>query len=299
MYKKYQYHLSLLLAGFCYSFLEVFSVVLSKMQVPVFNQVFYRCLFGVVTGSIVFKTVFKVDLKVSRKELKYIFINSLILLGGFTTQSLIFFLGTPIAKGVALIYSYPLSLVILSFLILKDMPTRKQLLALFISLISIGILLEIWRIKNLAQISMGEIMAIVNAVFYSLIIIWGKITRTRIPRLHPMKNTAYSLLFLIPLLITVGGILNLFGLPIIKPDITVSFPIKTWATLLGIGFLGTILPMSFLYTGLSMVKPNIAGFFLLTELIWATIWGAILFSQPLSIWGIAGILGIIISVLLV
>jgi xanthosine utilization system XapX-like protein len=36
---KYKYHLSLLLAGFCYSFLEVFSVVLSKMQVPVFNMV--------------------------------------------------------------------------------------------------------------------------------------------------------------------------------------------------------------------------------------------------------------------
>lgn len=57
--------------------------------------------------------------------------------------------------------------------------------------------------------------------------------------------------------------------------------------------------MSLLYTDLSKVKTNIAGFFLLTELVWTTIWGVLLFSQPLSILVMVGILGIITAVLLV
>ena len=122
--------------------------------------------------------------------------------------------------------------------------------------------------------------------------------RTRI-RIHPTTVVSYSLILLIPLLYGVGFILTQLGIPIIEPVVKFNLPPESWMSLLGLGFVGTTLAMTFLYTGLSKIKPSVAGLLLTTELLWATVWGYLIFQQMITIWGILGILGIIAAVLMV
>lgn len=298
MHKKHQPYIFLLASSFFYSTLDLFAVILTRLNIVPFNQILWRSIFGTVTSLILFKVIFKINLSIKRTELPYIYINSLLMLGGFITFILSIYLGTPIAKAVALIYSYPISIIILSYLFFKDIPTLKQLIALGLSLISVTFILELWKIKNLTNITPGELMALINSVFYSLMIIYGKLLKKRI-HMHPVKTTAYSLVFLIPQLILIGSIFSYFGLTILQPIITLDFSLYGWLALLGIGFFGTTLSFGFLYAGVSHVQSTVAGLLLITELVWATIWGVFLFNQPLTFWMIAGIIGVIISVLLI
>lgn len=298
MWNKYKYHISLATAGLCYSALSLFSAILTSQKVDAFTQILWRCLFGAITSLIVMLGVFRQNLLVSGKELKYILSNSLILISGFITFILSIYLGTPIAKAIALVYTYPLSLVPLSLIILRDKPTIKQLIAVSLSLISISLLFEVWKMNNLTQITAGEILAFVNSIFYSAILILGRVIRTK-TKLHPTKTISYSLLVMVPLLSLIGFSLNIVGIPILKPVYHLNLPGQSWLGLFGLGFFGTTLAMTFLYVGLAKIKPTVAGLLLLTEPIWVTIWGYLFFSQTMTIWGILGMLGIIASVLLV
>lgn len=298
MLKKYRYHLYLLSAGFFYSTLDLFAVILSKSFVPPFSQIFWRTIFSIVTGVVIFAKIFKVELSISKKELKYVYFNSIILTFAFTTFIIAIFLGTPLAKAIALINAYPLGVVMLSYLLFRELPKKRQVISLVIALASVALLFEIWTIRNVTEVARGEILALTNSVCFAAIIIYGRWTETKI-KIHPLKKIAYSLIFLIPNLFILGVLLNLVGINILTPRIRFDFPLSTWLSLAGIGFFGTTLSFGMLYAGISKVKPTTASLLLLTELIWATIWGIILFNQPLSIWGIIGILGIIISVVLV
>lgn len=298
MLKKYKHHLFLLFAGICYSGLSVFLVILTKQGVDAFTQILWRCLFGALTSALVLSLIFKKGFYINQKELKYILVNSLILVGAFCTFILSIYLGTPIAKAVALVYAYPLSLVPLSFIFFKDIPTPRQLAAVGLSMISITLLLEVWKINNLTEISTGEILAFANSIFYSGVIISGKFIQSN-TKLHPTKTVTYSMLFLVPLLWIIGSSLNLIGIPILIPVYSFHLAWQSWISLFALGFIGTTLAMTFLYLGLSKVKPTVAGLFLLTEPVWVTIWGFLLFNQLLTVWGVLGIIGIVISVLLV
>ncbi len=298
MFKKYKYHFFLLLAGVCYSSLSLFSALLTGQEVTAFTQILWRAAFGCLTSAIVLTVIFKERLSIRKNDLKYLFINSLILVGGFSTFILSIYLKTPIAKAVALVYVYPLSLVPLSYILFKEKPTAKQLSAIVLSLISLVLLLEVWKIKNLTEITLGEILAFVNSIFSSLIIIFGKIIRTK-TKLQPSKTITYSMFFLIPLLWIVGFVLNVIGIPILKPEFSLNFNWPSWLGLFGLGFFGTTLAMTFLYLGLSKIKTTVVGVLLLTEPVWVYIWGLLIFSQTMSLWGILGMLGIIASVLLV
>lgn len=118
--------------------------------------------------------------------------------------------------------------------------------------------------------------------------------------LFGLKTVSYSLFLLIPQLWILGFILNqVFGIQTLKPYFTLNLPLISWFTLLASGFISTTLPINFLYSGLSKVKPNIASLLLVTELAWVSILGFILFGQTLTGWGILGIIGITLAVLLV
>lgn len=298
MFSQYKYHFYLLASGVCYSSLSLFSALLSGQKIDPFTQILYRAAFGAAGSSLVLLVVFRQSLRISRRELKYLLLNALLLVGGFSTFITSIYLGTPVAKAIALVYAYPLSIVPLSFIFLRDKPTGKQLAALGLSLISVMLLLEVWTIKNPAEISSGEILAFANSIFYSGIVIYGRIMRTRTD-LHPTKTVTYSLLFLIPLLFLLGSILNTVGLPILKPVLNFNYSWENWAGLFGLGFFGTTLAMTFLYLGLGKIKPLVAGVLLLTEPLWVTIWGFLIFGQGLGLYGILGILGILASVLLI
>lgn len=299
MWANYKYYFFLLAAAFCYAGISVFVVFLTNHQIDAFTQIQGRAFFGALTTLLILKFILKKDISFTKKEFIYLLFSSFLLLGAYTTAVLSVYMGTPIAKAGALIFTYPLSVVIFSYLFLKDIPSFKQFMAIILSICSAMVLLEIWNIKSLSRITIGEILAFLCAIFYGSIIILGRIIRTK-TKLLPFKITFYSLFLLIPQLWILGFILHQFlGIKVLVPSINLQLSVVDWILLLAFGFISTTLPNNLFYFGMKHVKPNVASLLLTTELGWTSILGFLLFGQTLTLWGILGIAGIILAVLLV
>ncbi len=284
MFKSYKYHFYILLSGLSFASLSLFLTALTKQGVDAFSQLFYRALFASFFSFIGTKFLLKQRLKINRRELKYLFANAIILIGGFCTMVLAIYFGTPIAKALAIVYTYPITLVVLTFLFFRELPTRKNWLAIIISIFSLGLLIEVWKINDLNKITIGEIMAFLNSICYSFIIIFGRVMKKEI-KLGSLSTLFYSLLIFLPLLVLLGFALNFSGISVLTPHFgSLSKPIS-WLFLILLGLIGTTCSVGFLYAGISKVKPFIAGVLLLMEPVGASLLGYFLFGQTLSIWG--------------
>lgn len=299
MFRKYKYHVSLLAAALGYAGISVFATLLTRQNIDAFSQIQGRAFFGALTTFIILKFSINNSLALTKKEFIYLVFSSFLLVGAYTTAILSIFLGTPIAKADALIFTYPITVVAFSYIFLKDIPSLKQIIAIILSLTSAMILLEIWKTGSIGTIRTGEIMALICSVFYSVIIVFGRIISVK-TKLPPLKITFYSLFLLIPQLWILGLILDrFFNIQILQPHLTLSLPWVSWLTLLAFGLISTTLPNNLFYIGMSRVKPNVASLLLVTELAWVSILGIVLFGQTLSIIAIIGIIGICAAVLLI
>lgn len=297
-FKNHKYHVYLLVAGFVFSGLTVFSAILTKQGVDPFNQVFWRVIFGTLFCLILAVFVFRQDLKVGRYEILLMVINSLWFIFGYTTFTGAIYAGAPLAKVVALNYAYPVPVLILSYLFLKEKPTLRSLAAVVISAISVTVLLELWKIHNLSQIGLGEFLAWVNSFAYAGIIVWGTKIR-KSTNLNPFVTLFYTLLLSLPILLISVYILNSQGINFYLLRIkTVGLTLSNWANLILLALSSSVIPIALIYFAASKVKAQAASILLLTEVIWVYLLGYFLFGQSLSVWGILGGLGIMLSVIL-
>ena len=297
MFQQYKYHILVFLAGVSWSTLAIFSKYASDYKIDPFNQVFWRLLIGLFISILLSFFLSRNEIKINNRVVKYLFINGVFFLLGFTTFAASIYLGSPIAKAIALNYSYPLAVVILSYLILKDIPTPKNILAIFLSLISVVLLMELWTVKNLTQISLGDLFAWLNSFAFAAIIVWGTKIRKEL-KLNPFFILSGSWFFSIPLLIILGTFLQSVNIPLFNPSFKLDFPTNGWLSLIGLGIISSVLPISLMYFASSKLKPFVTSILLLSEPIVVYLAGVALFNQTLSIWGILGMVGIMISVLL-
>lgn len=297
-FQKYRYHLFILLAGMSYSSLSIFFAMLTKQGVAVFSQVLWRAFLGAIFSLIIFKIFFKEKVKLEKKDYQYIFINAVIFVLGYTTYAGSIYLGTPMAKAIVLAYSYPIAVVILSYLLFKEIPKKKNLLALILSFCSLYILLEFWKVKSLLQINKGDLLAWLNSFCYGGVIVWGTKMRREI-KINPCISLFYTLLIGIPILFILGWGLKLLGIGLYSPVLNINFGLGNWLILIGLGFFGTTLPVTLMYFGMTKLKSYVTSVLLLTEPVFVYLFGLLFFGQTLSLWTIIGGLGILVSVLLV
>ena len=291
-------YLLLLFAGFSFSSLAVFSELATRLSIDGFNQIVWRALFAMILSGIAAFLFYKQSIRLTANELTHMLVNGLLLAGGISTFSLGIYLGSPIAKAVALNYAYPLVVIVGSYLLFKEKPTVKGWVAVVISLVSVAILLEVWNIQNLFTLNIGDMLELLNSVFYGALIVYGKKISTD-TNLHPLKSLFYSYLVATPCLFILGlFIIHVLDIPTIGTSLQ-WLTIPQNLTLLGLAAFGMVLPLALMYTAISRVKAYVAGILLLTEPLWVYIFGLLLFQQALSIWGLLGMLGIIIAVLLI
>lgn len=298
MLEKYKYHFLVFIAGISWSTLAVFSVFATQANINPFNQVFWRLVFGVLCSLFVGVFVFRQSLKLKDKRaFKYLFLNSIFFILALTTFSASIFLGVPIAKAVALNYSYPLAVIAFSYIVFRDKPTFKNILAVLISFVSLYFLLELWKVKDLTEIQLGDTFAWLNSFAFAAIIVWGTKIRKDLG-LSPFITLFYSWLMAIPLLFILAAVSSLFGSSLFIADVKVDFGGAGWLSLLGLGTISSVLPISLMYFGAGKLKSIVTSILLLSEPIFVYVAGIILFAQQLSLWGILGAIGILIAVLL-
>ncbi|MDJ0625327.1 MAG: DMT family transporter [Candidatus Caenarcaniphilales bacterium] len=295
---KYRYHLALLLAALSYTSLSVSTAWLSEKGFNAFNQIFWITLLSIIFAGFFAFYVFRESWKINLKEFQYLLVNALIFLGAFTTFCLAIYFGTPIAKAVALNYAYPLMVIALSYFLLNELPSAKHWISVILSLISVLVLIQVWTIKNLFDIQIGELMAFANSFFYGAIIVFGKKLKED-TGLSVFKSLFYAELFMLPLFILMSFILKLVEVEALSPELQLVFPLNVWLVLFVTSITGGLLPLVLIYYGTSKVKPYVGGILLLTEPIWVYICGLLFFEQSLSTWGILGSIGIVFSVFLI
>lgn len=291
--KSYRYHGLVLLAGISWSTLAVFSKLLSELGVDVFNQVFWRLILCTLLTYVTAR-IAHIPAPLSRKQIVPLVINALIIILAWITIAAAIFLGTPIAKAIVLSYAYPVSVIILTYLLLHESPSRKHILAMVLSIVSLGFLLEIWTVTSLARLQPGDIYAWTNSVAFAGMIVWGtKLRRTS--SMHPVATLMYTCLFALPMYLLVSVFFSLSGFSLLLPQITTGFSAAAWGSLLGLSLFATVIPMTLMYAGAKHIKPFVTSILLLTEPIGVYIWGLTLFGQQLSLWSIIGAIGILIA----
>lgn len=296
---RYRYHLYILTAGFVFSGLTLFSALLTRQGVDPFNQVFWRLVFGAIFCFVLAKFFFRQNFNLDRNKINLILINSLWFLFGYITFSGAVYTGAPLAKIVALNYAYPLTVVVFSYLIFKNLPSKRNWLAIIISTLSIPILLEIWKVKNVSQIGLGEFLAWLNSFAYGGIIVWGTKIRKE-SDLKPFASLFYTLIFSIPILVLIVWLSNQLGVNFMTLNIRVlNLKLENWVSLIGLTLSSSVIPLALVYYGAEKIKPQVTSILLTTEALWVYFLGLFMFGQNLSIWGILGALGILLSVILV
>lgn len=162
--QKSKYHIFILLAAISYSSLSVISTLLTNQHVDAFTQIAFRAFFSAIILGMI-REIYREKLILGKRELVYVIINSFIFTGAFTTFGLAIYLGSPIARVVALANAYPFTIIILSYILFHEIPSKKNWVAVILSFCSVLVLLEVWRIKHLDQFYIGDIFAFANSFF--------------------------------------------------------------------------------------------------------------------------------------
>jgi len=186
-----------------------------------------------------------------------------------------------ISTAVFLFYTAPVFMIVLAIIFLKEKITKVSLFSLFISLIGI-FLISGAKLDNL--LSLGIVFGVMGGFFYSLVLLMGKVLSKDYSAIVLSFWTSFiAALLLIPFFSLVS--------------------LQQMLILMVYGTISAGLAMICYFEGIKYVKVQVAGILVLLDPILATFWSVFLFSEPLTIMGIAGdaliLAAIIIQVLFV
>jgi drug/metabolite transporter (DMT)-like permease len=238
-------------------------------------------------------------LEVVRLPIRYLVVltlNGLLILAGLSTYIGSIALGTPTAKAVLLVYSYPIFTAFLSTALLRERLKTHNWLALLLGLAGVAIIMEFWNVRGLEQLHAGDMLAISNGFFYAAIIVMGRYTRLG-ERLYPLVVTSWSFAFGLCWFVLFFN----FWIHLISPiqfTLGLDWSLLTWFHVLGLSFIGTTLPYLLLYSGLKQVKAFIASLLLLTEPITVFVLGALTLGEQIHMWQVIGGICILSATLL-
>jgi drug/metabolite transporter, DME family len=230
---------------------------------------------------------------VSYRNLFKIRIKDLYLFVGTGILSIVFFnwsyftainlMNIPIA--VALLYTSPAFVAVLSFLFLKETINRKKMLAIVLTIIGCTLAAGITG-QGGTSFSVTSILIGLGAGFgYALYSIFGKIA---LRHYHPFTVTMYTFIVATVALVPTTGILNKAGS---------LFTGDAWLYALGLGIFPTVLAYFAYSWGLERTESSTAAVVATLEPVIATILGMFVYGDRLSPIQMMGSALIIISVI--
>lgn len=290
--------IEILLSGFLFGTIPIFSVFLHRLEVSSFEQVFFRLTISILILLCIMLTFEKYELFRLKKSDIHIFIW----FGFFVTMSHLTYLSSlsleiAASQAVFLTYTQPFFVIILSKFILNERITLTRFLSAILSIVGAAMILQIWMINIIAyKLLIGYFLAILNGLFYASYIVSGRYVGIK-KRYNFLATTFWSFVsalmwlllswYLIKLIITDKEILNF----------TTMLPSNAWILLVGLSLISTFLPYVMLNKGLGQVKASQAGIILLIEPISVVLMGGLILHESLSFWQIIGTILILLSVI--
>lgn len=278
----------LLLSAFLYSLMPVMIRFLGDGGIPPISQVFLRYIFAFFSAFLYFKLT-KSKFAIQKKD---IILLALLAVFGYALTNLFFTYGiifTEISNVLFIFYCFSIITPILGHILLKEKINTFNVIAFFLTFLA---LLLLFRPNSVSTWRIGGIFALLTAFGQSFYLIGRK------------KLTRYSSQFLL-LLSTLLGVLVLGSLAFLleKSFYTSiggihSLRPQTWIVTIVFG-IDNFLAWLFMSKGFQYVKSALGSLLLLSELLFATTFAFMFFSEIPTIYTIIGGLFIIGSSVLV
>jgi len=284
MEKNYFY---IFLASFGFSFIFIFSTILTQGGMSSLEQVMFRLslallfLFFILRGKVILP---------QKRDLPYFialgFVFAVFLLVALTAIAF----HSPVPVTSALVYTQPIFTTIIAYLMGREKFNPFKVLVILIGVVGVFLVTNIF----FQQITLGAIFALTAGLLYAVYLFLKRVGKPYAP-LQLLFNT---FLFSVPCILGLGAVLAVL---IDKPEF-VGFSVPTSYQLLLLflfALFSTILP----YGSLNRVNPNkvppsTEGTILLLDPMLHTLWAFLVLSQLVGLLQYLGIFLILLTAVL-
>ncbi|MGG7143282.1 DMT family transporter [Clostridium nigeriense] len=244
------------------------------------SMTFYRNLFAIPFLFLILKYK-KVPLRIEGRELKNIFILSLI--GVAITTALLYSSYTYIGIGAAttLHFMYPIFVAMACKFIFKEKLGKGKILSLILAFIGVALFMDT---KSSGNIS-GALMALISGGTYAFYILW--LDKKDLVKINPYKLSFYIVTF---------SSFEMFIGNIWGSYIEVNLPLKAYILMILCSILASIVGIVSFQIGVSIIGSTSAAIFSLFEPITSVISGILLFNESLNISKLIGCLIIFVAI---
>lgn len=275
--------LLVLLSALGFGLMPIFALFAYRGDINVSTLLFIR--FALATAVFMAYVFFKYRrIKLRLKDFFYLFI-----LGGicYTLQSTFYLTAVRhISPSLAalLLYTYPIYVVLLSFIVDKERPVRLTLISVSVSFVGVLLILG----TAYGQISgTGIALALGAALVYSFYIILGnRVIRT----MPPVITSTFVSMF--------AGI-GVVIVSLFTDNLDFSFRAMAWFPILGLTLLSTIIAILAFFRGIELLGPVRASIISMTEPLFATLSAVLLLQDRLTLIQVAGGAAILAGAMLI
>ena len=281
--KKYLPHGCVLLAGILWGLIGIFSRALSAAGLSPRSIVLVRNLGGLVLLGILFLCTDRSVFKIQWKHLPIFFGTGIVsvllfMLCYFSCQRM-----CSLAVAGTLLYTSPAFVVILSAILWKEKFTGKKLAALLIALLGCTFVTGLWT-GELTVTLAGALFGVGSGLFYGLYSIFG---RYALEHYKPYTVTFYTFAF--------AGIGSLLVMKPAELTAGLAAPGAVWYAV-GLVVVSTVLPFLLYTRGLAKLESGKAAILACIEPVTSAIVGILVFSEPMNLSVLLGLVCILISV---
>lgn len=269
-----------ILSAIIFGFTPALANITYKLGNNSLSMTFFRNLLAIPILFFILKHK-KISLRTEKKEVKNIFILSLI--GVVLTTALLYSSYSYIGVGAAttLHFMYPIFVAVTCKLFFKESLGKSKVLALIISLLGVLLFMDM---KNGSNI-LGALMALISGITYAFYIVY--LEKQELVKINPYKLSFYIVSFTSVEMI-IGNILGRY--------IRFNLSLKVYVLMIIISLLTSVVAIILFQLGVSIIGATSAAIFSLFEPITSIISGLLLFNETLSIKKVLGCIVIFIAV---
>ena len=185
---------------------------------------------------------------------------------------------TSLAVAAILLYTAPFFVMLMSLLLFKEKMNGKKVLALILAFTGCVLVSGVGGNENFSWI--GILLGLGSGFFYALYSIFGRYAINR-------GYGAWTMTFYTFLFCSVGCAF-LCDWQVIGSSFAADNGVAWWV--LGLGFVTAFLPYVLYSIGLENMESSKASILASVEPVVSALFGVFVFSEPLSVWGVVGIL---------
>ena len=276
-------YLSILTAAALWGIIGIWNRQLMALGLSPTGIVAVRNFGGMALLSAIFAVRDRSVFRVQKAHLKYFFGTGIVSVVLFTVCYFSCQKLCSLAVASILLYTAPSFVVVMSALLWKEPVTKKKLAALALTLVSCALVCGIFA-GDLTVTASGVLLGLGSGFFYALYSIFG---RYALAHYGSMTVTVWTFLFAGPA-----------SLLLVKPAemAAVLAQPKAWLLAAALVVFSTVLPYILYTGGLAKVEAGKASIMASLEPVVAALTGVVLFSEPMGMQTLLGILCVLAGV---